>query len=375
MDFPLARNAARAFARGAEASFQAKLSRALSFYPPATKDQRLLVFSTRPLSSCEFLPLANAEVRLAAAFSLIDSFLDHYGSTRKVSDSHTYLATFTWDAGLTFADAPQVNLEAMERTVRRQLERLGLNAVCSFEIDVFADPLAGEHARRLHFHVHAVCWTRDRSFRPVSAARALRRGKAFPSLLGAPSVSFVSRSASAAQYPGFERPQPRQDQTASSMAHLGYYLLKATSSAKHRFLGRDGTARMRGDDSAFNLKTALRFAEIYSQITPADAIFAVGAEAAAVAANYNARLRRWVMRQGSRGHGYTEAGLQAAWARLFDAHPELGLHPSAIRQRRHTLADAGNLRRANRQRCPLINHEEPSDTTSPCATRDISYQM
>lgn len=338
MLFPRARRAARREARAKTFSFHRTLARGLAFYSPHSCDEDVLCFSDPESLPHGFLPLAHRRVRLVAAGILIDVMLRQYQRVRRDRSVRAFLATFAWDAGLTPISAPVVDLEAMERSVRRQLNRLSLNAVCAFDIDIFSRPADGEQLRHLHFHVHALCWTRDPRFQPRSSAEKLCGSGAFPNRLGAPSVSFRSRAESAAHFAGFQRPHPDRDQTAASMAWLGQYLLKDTHVSKNRYLGRDGRMRTRSEAGRFTPKVALRFAEIYSQISPYDAVFAVGPEARVVAASYGARLRAWERRNRQHGEHCDERRLAVAWARLFDAHPALGYVPSVIHQRRHTLA-------------------------------------
>ncbi|GAA0439557.1 hypothetical protein GCM10009095_03180 [Sphingomonas molluscorum] len=278
------------------------------------------------------------QVRRAATYILIDKMLEQYRRVRRDPDVRAFLATFAWNAGLTPITAPEIDLEAMERSVRRQLNRLGLNAVCAFDIDVFSRPFDGEQTRYLHFHVHALCWTRDPKFQPRNSAEKLCSSRAFPNRIGVPSVTFRSRAESAAQFAGFQRALPNQDQTAASMAMLAQYILKDTCVSKNRYRGRDGRMRTRPEAGRFTPTVALRFAEIYSQISPYDAVFAVGPEASMITAAYGARLRRWERRNREHGEQCDEHRLMAAWARYFDLHPELEFAPSSIHQRRHTLA-------------------------------------
>jgi hypothetical protein len=297
-----------------------------------------LCFSTPDNPPYGFLPLANMQVRRAATYVLIDEMLEQYRRVRRDPAVRAFLATFAWNAGLTLITAPEVDLEAMERSVRRQLIGLGLNGVCAFDIDVFSRPFAGEHTRYLHFHVHALCWTRDPKFQPRNTAEKLCSSRAFPNRIGIPSVTFRSRAESAAHFAGYQRALPTQDQTAASMAMLAQYILKDTCVSKNRYCGRDGRMRTRPEAGRFTPKVALRFAEIYSQISPYDAVFAVGSEATVVTNAYGARLRRWERRNREHGEQCNERRLMAAWTRYFDLHPELGFAPSIIHQRRHTLA-------------------------------------
>lgn len=337
MRYPKARAVARRAAHEKTLRFHQQVSRGLAYYAPSLADQHVLCFSASDLPPCGFLPLANIQVRHAATHILIDEMLKQYHRVRRDPDVRAFLATFAWNDGLTPVTAPLVNLEAMERSVRRQLNRLNLNAVCAFDIDVFSKPFDGDGTRYLHFHVHAVCWTRDASFQPRNAAERLCHSRAFPNRLGLPSVTFRSRAESAAQFAGFQRPHPAQDQTAESMAVLGQYLLKDTCVSKNRFLGRDDRMRARVEAGRFTPRIALRFAEIYSQISPYDAVFAVGSEGRVVAAGYGSRLRQWERGNRDCGEVCDEGKLAAAWTRYFRRHPQLRYVPSVIQQRRHTL--------------------------------------
>lgn len=338
MRFPRAQRKARADARERLNRFHEMLSRALAYYAPSRRDESILHFSDMEIPPHGFLPLANKQVRRASTYILISEMLKQYQRVRRDRSVRTFLATFAWDAGRTPITGPVVNLEAMERSVRRHLLNLGLNAVCAFDIDIFSKPLTTEDVPHLQFHIHAVCWTRDATFQPRNTARRLCGNRAFPNLHGAPSVNFTSRAKSATNYAGFQLPRPSWNQCAESMGHLGHYLLKDTVFCKNRYKGRTGRMIMRSDAGRYRRKTALRFAEIYSQISPYDAVFAVGREASVVAAGYAERLRRWERRNRERGNLCIEQVLADAWTRLFTDYPQLGYAPSRIRQRRHTLA-------------------------------------
>lgn len=362
MSYPRARRAARRSAYAKTAAFHLKLGQALAYYPPNHRDAEILRFWDT-LAPYGFLPLANARVRRAAATALIDALLAHYSRVCQDRSVRTFLVTFAWDAGLTPITEPVLDMEAMERLVRRQLERLGLNAICAFDLDVFSKPNDGEEVRHLHMHVHALCWTRDPAYRPHTTAAKLRKGRAFPNRIGAPSVKFRSRAESAAQFAAFDRAcrkrvrakpvtaspniardRSRRDQTALSIANLAQYLLKDTAVSKNRYKGRDGRMRMRPEARRFTFKIALRFAEIFSEISPYDAVFGVGAEASIVTADYSARIRAWERRNRENGEFCDERELKAAWIRYFTTHANLGLAPCIIRQRRHTLVNASSAR-------------------------------
>lgn len=339
MKFPKAYALAFEAARIANSNFHNKLAMGLLRYPAPGRSSGILALSEGRSRPQGFLTLASEAVRNAACGALIEAVLSHHAQTRRDPSNRTYLATFAWDAGLTFEDSPHVNMEAMERKVRRCLTRLGFDAVCAFEVDVLSNCFANETARRLQFHIHAICWRRDLGFEPIAVGTRLSNDGQFPNSLGIPGVSFVSRAQSASRYSGFQRRHPDRDQTAGSMAWLAHYLLKAPYYAKNRYLGRDGRPRVRGDVQRFTPCTAILFAEILTQISAFDAVFAVGSEGAKVGTDYAKRLREWERSNRSNPKCYHEDVLKYSWADLFRHYPQLGFSTATIRQRRHSLTE------------------------------------
>ena len=279
----IARDMALTKARIAATHNRDQLIRALAHYLAPPRAAKILDLICCGLGVSDHTPLSNFGVRIKASEVLVDLSLRQHDRVRHDRDVRHFFFTGTWDDGITLEHAPELNFARMELKVRRLLTKLGLDAICAFELDVLSKKLAGDPARLILGHVHALCWTRDAGFRPVVCARELSALPQYSNRLGLPGVDFTTRAMSAARHRapiilgGAQPPEdPRfrnldtRDQNAPSMADLGRYMLKAPTCAKDRSQADDGSWRVCNDQDAFGLNTALRFAEIWSQITPAD---------------------------------------------------------------------------------------------------------
>lgn len=345
---PRARATALDLARAAATANRDQLLRALAHYPaPTPKADRILNLVASGFGVSDHAPLSNFGVRMRSVETLVDLFLQLHDAHRADRDMRHFLFTGTWDHGITGLAAPVLNLARLELKVRRLLKRERLDGVCIFEIAVLAKPLTGEADRLLLLHVHALCWTRDQYRQPVTRGRELSALAQYKNRLGLPGVTFVSRAMSAARHrlpqmpghPALEIPRrfrnlQSRDQNAHSMAYLAHYMLEAPTAAKGRYQDRDGRWHTCHDRDAFGLNTALRFAEIWSQLTPADAVFGVGPEGGRLSREFSQRMRPGASPLPQhRQQSLRRVEVEHAWQRLFDAHPRLGLEPSEITRR------------------------------------------
>ncbi len=336
---PLARKAALNKIDEQIAESRELLKAAFHHYPPPLRMDKILRGATLAFAVCGYAALSNLSVRRSAAEALIDVMLEQHDKQKHDSSVRTFLMTASFDAGFCFEDAPNVNLASIRLSVRRVLKNIGLQAICVFEVDVLAKKLLEERSRRLIFHVHAVCWTRDPNFKPVAVGRDLSKSRYFPNMLTAPSFTFVSRAMAASRRinsdtdPLFAKLE--QDQIARSMAWMGRYMLKPPLYAKHRHEHRDGRTVMRADGGAFRLKTAIRMAEIWSKISVNQAVFAVGSDADKLVRTIKRRVANFTRATGSaKQRELADFTISQAWAHYFEAHPKLGFTPSVIRHRR-----------------------------------------
>lgn len=274
-----------------------------------------------------FLPMSNFAVRRVASKALINALLRLHDQNRKRSVK-TYLFTATFDDGIIVETAAQLPLYTISRKVRSALARYALDAICLFEIDILKRPLPGENARSLLIHVHAVCWTSDPKFRAGEAAIELNKQRRFRHRLGVPAIKFRTRKQAHAhsnnKLPAAERKplkKPRKDQIASSMARMGWYMLKAPIHVKDRRLSDVYSTSVRPEEQS--LKTSFLLTEIWSRISASDVAFAVGREATAVVEDYRAALRHW--EQGNRRHGVhlDESEVASTWRRIAAEQPKL----------------------------------------------------
>lgn len=336
---PLARKAALDKIDEQIAKTREQLKAAFHHYPPPPRTNNILHDATLAFAVSGYAALSNLSVRRSAGEALIDVMLEQRDKQKHDASVRTFLMTASFDAGFCFEDAPVVDLASIRLSVRRALKNLGLQAVCVFEVDVLAKKLPEERSRRLIFHVHAVCWTRDPHFKPVAAGCDLSKSRYFPNMLTAPSFTFVSRAMAAARRNNSST-DPRfanlkRDQIARSMAWMGHYMLKPPLYAKNRHEQRDGGIVMRADGGAFRLKTAMRMAEIWSKISVNQAVFAVGSDADKLVRKIKKRIAGLTRDTGSaKQRELGEFTIARAWANFFQAHSKLGFEPSVILHRR-----------------------------------------
>lgn len=266
--------------------------------------------------------------------------LDFFQRNKNDSDLRIFLFTFSTSDGFTYENAPSLAVDTLRRKARRLLQAQGLQGVCTFEIDILAKRLEDEHARRLILHVHGICWTRDKAFKPVKAARALSRKSQYSNPLGMPAVSFQSRRrARAGRDPTIPAnahlfDQPERDQTARSMAKLAYYVTKAAIYAKNRWVDREGKVNVDYDQGSFRLKTAIRMNEIMSHFTPEQMVFSVGKEADQSRIAIRTALRRKFGHIGAKHRERASKRLAKAWSSYFKSNPKLGFRVSAVQHRK-----------------------------------------
>ena len=331
--------------RNAQAHHQVR--QALSLYSPADRDRDLIEALIIDPYVCSYLPMSNFAVRYAAQSALIDAVLEQYARARPCSETRHFLFTAAFDSGFAFLGGPQVNLANIRRHVVSALRTYNLDAICAFEIDVLSKRLPDantlfpedkiailkEHSLRLMFHVHAICWTRDPSFRPVAAAKDLMKRDSFSNALNVPAAHFTSRAMSCARRREVLN-RPERDQTAWSMARMAQYMLKAPVCAKNYIATTpQRRGRLLDDAGAYGSNVALRMAEMWSHISASEAVFGVG-EGALLAGRYQQSLRTWERGNRNRAYIIQEAELDDAWARLWAERPKLGYCPPLIRKRK-----------------------------------------
>ncbi|MET0372650.1 MAG: hypothetical protein ABW128_00165 [Rhizorhabdus sp.] len=317
-----------------------KLQNAISYYQPAGNDAALFDAMLTDPGVVGHLAMSNFAVRHAAQEALIDAVLNRYARIRRCRQIRHFFFTAAIDAGFTFLCGPMINLAALQRKIVFALNHVGLHAVCAFEIDVLSKILTydppriffDEPCRRILFHVHAITWTTDSAFKPVVAARELMKLRSYGNALGVPSIDICSRAQSYARRRK-ALPLPHRDQTAASMARMARYLLKAPIVARNYVPPHDGErGQLYDEEGAYNLKTALRMAELWSHIPAGNAVFGVG-EGAVVADAYRQTLRDWAATQGPHVAYLDHNDIAAAWRRLWAQYPEIGFSPPLIRSR------------------------------------------
>lgn len=227
--------------------------------------------------------LADDAARRIAGRALIDELVAHHRRNKGKGLRH-FLATFCWDAGRLDPQGPMTfDLAAMRLKVYKKLQALDLSGVCVFE--AVALRKTKHNPESLLIHVHAICWTRSRSFKPFATAQKLNSLGTFPNQFGAPSVSFQSRKMAATRFRNKQSARYDQlfaklekDQTKASMAWLGYYLFQAPAWVKQLCpkVGRDTGLAMRSNSQNYSPSLAIALDRLLSQIRLTDAVFSVG---------------------------------------------------------------------------------------------------
>lgn len=227
--------------------------------------------------------LADHAARRSAGRLMIDELLAHHQRTKKKGYRH-FLLTLCWDAGVLSADKPfEYDLKAMQIKAYKAIKKLGLSAVCVFE--AVALRKSKRNAELLIIHLHAVCWARAKTFKPIVAAEDLMKRCDFPNWLGAPSVSIQSRAMAANRFKDKRSAQYRhlfskldKDQTKASMAWLGYYLFQAPAWVKQLVpkKKREDKLALRSNSKNYSSQLALALEQLLTEIQTTDAVFSVG---------------------------------------------------------------------------------------------------
>jgi hypothetical protein len=249
------------------------LAKPSAFLP---KGRKLLAKMAPPIGS-----LADCDARRLAGRYMIDELLNHHQRTKKKGYRH-FLVTFCWDAGVLLPVPPfEFDLQAMQIKAYKAIKKVDVSGVGVFEAMALCK--GKFNPEQLAIHLHAVCWTRDRSFKPERWAKRLQNS--FRNSLGAPSVSIQSRQKAATRFRNKKSTQYRhlfsklgKDQTKASMAWLGYYLFQAPAWA-HQIVPRKQRAdalAMRSTSQKYPSQLALALDGLLSSIDIMDAVFSVG---------------------------------------------------------------------------------------------------
>ena len=208
-----------------------------------------------------YLPTSNRHVRLRAQEALIEQLHELFAR----SAPELKLLTLTWDAGLTFEDRPVVDIAAMISQASRAIAGVGLNAICAIEVDGLSRVLEGEHARRLIFHIHAVCWTSGGPFSSKAKERTIAAQAPpddFRHAWGVSPVRFTAKR--------------KLDWVA--VAGLGMYLLKAPRCLKKRvWRGQLQKFKLlKAPAEEYRPAAAVRLMDLHSRWDVRDIVFGVG---------------------------------------------------------------------------------------------------
>jgi hypothetical protein len=261
MERELARRDALRLALDRMQYFEQRFERGISEVNLAASDAGVLQRLIHSPKAPDYLPLANRHIRLLAIDALICELHDSFA--RCAPDFH--LLTLIWDEGATWEHEPNVDVPMMVRKVQDALQRVGIEAFCTVEMEACSRRELNEPSRRLSFHVHGTCWTRGGRFQIREKERLLADldgGAAFYNTSGARPAVFTHQPA-----------------TWSSIAGLGEYLFKANDRLKKR-VWRDVRGRYRQLDAPrgeYSPCLAVRFMELCSRLTLDDVAFGAGA--------------------------------------------------------------------------------------------------
>ena len=231
----------------------------------ATKDRRILNAGVSGRPHLDYLPMSNFRLREASHDAMVWAFQKY---AKECSYPDFWLGTFCWDDGVTWEKEPQLDLNKMAGQVYRALNDHKLNAVFFFELSPL-ETLPGDDDRRLLFHVHAICWPREGTFKPKDTANKLNALRKFPNMFDAKAVKFTRK-----KLKRLGKQSSRKD--FEKLLGLAGYCTKVDGWTKRIVPRRKGKGNKMQKAHAFSGQLAGRVVEILSQITVWDAVQGVG---------------------------------------------------------------------------------------------------
>lgn len=233
--------------------------------------------------------LADDTARLNAISAMIDATFAHRRRYMKVAKlgipkPRHFLFTGCYDDGLIIGDTiSEAQTDRVIDKTYRLIREMGLHGVFALQIVGIRD--TRDNTYHIWLHVHGIAFTRDLDFKPVKAARAFSKRRAYSNMLGAPGVSLRSRKHSArtfrnkqAEFYKFAFSSPKVDQTYASLSHLAYYILHPPEfmlklvPSKHD----DAKGALRSNKDDYPAWLAQRIHQLENQIPIEKAVFSVG---------------------------------------------------------------------------------------------------
>ena len=233
--------------------------------------------------------LADDTARLAAISAMIDANNAHRRRYVKIAKHgiarpRHFLFTGCYDDGLIIGDAiteAQIN-RVIDKTYRL-IRDMGLHGVFALQIVGIRD--TRDKTYHLWLHVHGIAFTRDIDFKPVKIAKAFSQRRAYPNMLGAPSVTLRSRQHSARLFRNKQAPffkfafrNLKLDQTKASLSHLAYYILHPPEFMLKLIPSNTDLAKgkLRSNKGDYPAWLANRIHQLENQITIEKAVFSAG---------------------------------------------------------------------------------------------------
>jgi len=234
--------------------------------------------------------LADDTARLNAISAMIDASIAHrrrYVQTAKhgVPKPRHFLFTGCFDDGLIVGETiTEAQLDRVIDKTYRLIREMGLDGVFTLQIVGIRDERG--NAYYIWLHVHGLVFTQDVDFKPVKAAKLFSQRRAYPNMLGAPSITLRSRKHSARLFrdkkAGFYkfafRNLDHYDQTTASLCHLAYYILHPPEFMLKRVPSTtDPTkGKLRSNKGDYPAWLARHIHELENQIPIEKAVFSVG---------------------------------------------------------------------------------------------------
>ena len=233
--------------------------------------------------------LADDVSRLNAISAMIDATFAHrrrYVKLAKlgVPKPRHFLFTGCYDDGLIVGDTisdKQIN-RVIGKTYRL-IRDMALDGVFALQIVGIRD--SRDNIYHVWLHVHGLAFTRDIDFKPVKTAKAFSQRRAYPNMLGAPSINLRSRRQSARTFRNKQAPfykfayrNLKLDQTKASLSHLAYYLLHPPEFMLKLVPSKQNPMRgtLRSNSGDYPDWLAQQIHQLENQIPIEKAVFSVG---------------------------------------------------------------------------------------------------
>lgn len=222
----------------------------------------------------ERLLASDTEVTKRASRILLQEIAELH--KRKPNASY-YVMTFCDDVGIISNRMPMVPLATLEAKVRRQLAKLGVDAIGVIQTHPLMNYPGGGEGGNLLYHVRVLAWT-SHPLNHIAAKNELNASRAWGCRLGAPPVDI----------------QPVNN-TLGDLRQAAANLIMPPFSAKKRMPRTGAPDRFRLEDTieGYQPELALRVMEGLSQVEFCSLVFGHGSDGAAVRQKLRSRIEAW----------------------------------------------------------------------------------